>query len=108
MGVPIRTSVGGCRFWKSRLYGPLQFAASVAPYGAFRVTEDEDEYRVLYYARLNAHRDEALAELDLIAGGGTGALMCFCDLAKSWCHRRQLAEWIKRETGLIVPEVSDA
>lgn len=49
-----------------------------------------------------------LSEFDaenICASLGDGAIMlCFCS-PKQFCHRRLVAEWIERETGLLVLEI---
>lgn len=102
MGTAIRTSVGAARFFRH----PNVHSKLMSPYGAFKVTEDYDEYKALYVARLNEHADAILAELRRLAEPteGRAALLCFCNLSKGWCHRRILAEWFGERHGLSIPE----
>lgn len=102
MGTAIRTSVGSARFFRH----PHVHSRAMSPYGAFKVTEDYDEYKGLYFARLDSQGDAVLAELRTLAAPthGHAALLCFCDLSKSWCHRRMLADWFADRKGLFIPE----
>jgi hypothetical protein len=47
-----------------------------------------------------------LAELQELQEGYCAplVLLCHCDLARGFCHRRMLAEWISQHTGATIPE----
>ena len=71
-----------------------------------RVYDDEAEYRAAYIARLDRHGDDVIAEINDITDGEGGTLLCYCrlDLARSFCHRLFLAQWIETRHGLYVPQ----
>lgn len=71
----------------------------------------EDVYRELYFAQL-ADLDAAAVVGDLLhlAAGAEPILLCYesvKDIATgaTYCHRHMVAEWLKRELGIDVPEI---
>lgn len=109
MGQAVRTSLGYPQFWR----GPrLAYARLAAPKGAFdnpKVRHDQEAFRAVYLAHLDAHAGELAAELASIArvnGGKRLVLLCFESLDRQpWCHRMMLASWLEEHTGLDVPEL---
>jgi hypothetical protein len=110
MGVLVRTSVSHPRGWK----GPPMCASKVlTPLGIFGVHTEYEPYREAYRRRLDKYGIEGvLQELETIAYTKCLDsdepcrlnLACFCDLEKSWCHRRLASEWLEEHTGIAVPE----
>ena len=87
-----------------RIYKPL------AP-GPWFNSVSEEMYRELYFAQL-AELDPAavVAELEALAAGAEPILLCYesvKDIAtgKTYCHRHMVAEWLKHELGIDVPEI---
>ena len=87
-----------------RVYKPL------AP-GTWFNSVSEDVYRELYFAQL-ADLDAAAVVGDLLhlAAGAEPVLLCYerkQDIAAgtTYCHRHMVAEWLKAELGLVVPEI---
>jgi hypothetical protein len=88
-----------------RIYKPL------AP-GKWFNSVPEDVYRELYFDQLALLDSTAVvAKLHELAAGAEPVLLCYEKPpfhASNWCHRRMVAEWLKTELGLIVPEVESA
>ena len=87
-----------------KVYKPL------AP-GPWFNSVSEQMYRELYFAQL-ADLDAAAVVGDLLhlAGGAEPVLLCYervKDIAAgiTYCHRHMVAEWLKAELGLDVPEI---
>ena len=97
-GIAIRTTVGRPRWFPH----PYVHARHCTPYGVFGVYDDEAEHRAAYIARLDRHGDDVIAEINDITDGEGGTLLCYCrlDLARSFCHRLFLAQWIETRHGL--------
>ena len=72
---------------------------------------DEAVYRELYFELLDRRGiKEIVTELQSVTVSGKETiLLCFEDLQKpnAWCHRRMFAEWIKRQTGHVIDELSE-
>ena len=71
--------------------------------------ETEEGFGASYARQLEELGAPAILErLERIAGGKTLVLLCWERLADpdEWCHRRLLAAYIGRETGLVVPELA--
>jgi hypothetical protein len=106
---PIRTSIGHPR-WKLG----YELAGSCKELMPLRsmLQMEQDEYRALYEARLDAvgftRLDDLLRTLSEQAGGRGLVLLCFEDLAKPglWCHRRMFAAWWEAKCGQAVPELA--
>lgn len=43
----------------------------------------------------------------VIAGIPDGAILLCYESPGDFCHRRVLAEWVEKETGIVIPEVKD-
>ena len=102
------TSVGMPRF-------PLgyELAGSVgmlAPYGLLKI-DDLDVFTPLYRERLDRYGTRKIERvLRSLAAGADAAgvvLLCFEDIAESWCHRRVFAAWWQEQTGQNVPELGE-
>ncbi len=71
---------------------------------------DKDVYEPQYIAKLESLGIEwvmdTLNKQSEAYGGADVVLLCFEDLRKEgeWCHRRMLAEWIERKSGIVVEE----
>lgn len=63
-------------------------------------TITDELYTVEYWARVLGHLDASKVIADL---GPEAILLCW-ERAGQFCHRRLVAEWIERETGIVVPE----
>lgn len=104
MGVPVRTTVGMIRAFKT------VNASGLAPYGLLKV-EDPTEFRTRYLARLDANADKIDTQLAAIADEHPDqvlVLLCFEALGQpgAWCHRTSAAEWLGERYGIDVPELS--
>ncbi|HWK28178.1 MAG TPA: DUF488 family protein [Solirubrobacter sp.] len=105
-GTPVAITVGRPRF-------PLgyEIAAAVpdlAPSGSLFAVTDRDEFTERYERRLDRTGVPQLRQqFERIARehGGPLVLLCFEDLAVTWCHRQVFAAWWTRQTGEPVPEV---
>jgi hypothetical protein len=111
-GVPIRTTVGTPRFWRSDWQGELVFVSGIAPYGVFKnpkLPELEDRHRA-YRLRCDDYAGlivEQLANTARAFPGETLCLLCFEDVhAGQVCHRRWFADWFETRFGLVVPEAT--
>jgi hypothetical protein len=70
----------------------------------------EDEYRRLYFGEILARLDprQVVADLRQLANGAEPVLLCWEKpplTPKNWCHRRMVAEWLKDNLGVEVPEL---
>jgi hypothetical protein len=74
----------------------------------------KEKYEPQYLAKLDAlgieHVMDIINRCSAVYGGADVILLCFEDLRKEgeWCHRRMLAEWIERHTGIMVEELPEA
>lgn len=71
-------------------------------------TKTRKEFEAAYLAQLEEIGAAAiLSDLERIAGNHACVLLCWEKLANpdEWCHRRMLAAYIKREAGIVVPEL---
>jgi hypothetical protein len=108
-GVPIRTTVGECRWWR----GPeLEHVRAVTPYGVFGKELHPLDARVEYQHRLEERLAKIVVALADVARRHRGerlVLLCFEDVwAGEECHRRWLAEWMEtRFWRLTVPELHE-
>lgn len=102
---PVATTVGTPKF--PMRYDLAGACALIAPLGVFGRALSDEEFEAGYRARLDRFDvDEIRAELVKLAGARPGCvLLCFCDLAKSRCHRRMFARWWKKRTGEEVAEL---
>jgi hypothetical protein len=87
--------------------GYREFRA-LAP-GRWFKTAPKEEYRKLYLAEILAPLDprRTYDELCELAGSAEPVLLCWERpplTETNWCHRRLVAEWIKRTLGIDVPE----
>ncbi len=90
----VAISVGVPPWYHGRRYMPL------APDRAW-LRLPEAEYRPLYAARL-----AGLDAHEVVANLGEDAVLLCWESPGEFCHRRLVAEWLERETGIVVPEVS--
>jgi hypothetical protein len=111
-GVPVRTTVGAPRFWRSDSMGDLVVIAEIAPHGVFRnrkLPELEDQERA-YLLRCDDFASDIvhrLAETARAYPGETLCLLCFEDVhAGQVCHRRWFAEWFEKRYGIAIPELT--
>ena len=87
-----------------KIYKPL------AP-GEWFNSVSEEMYRELYFAQLSElNAADVVKDLESMAGGAEPILLCYesvKDIAagKTYCHRHMVAEWLKREIGIDVPEL---
>jgi hypothetical protein len=106
-GAAVRITLGRPRF---NLGYPLDL--HIPAFAPNRVTFHLPNWAELYAAQLALLGPErALALLRAAHAQASTAivLMCFKDvLAGQDCHRRHLAAWLARETGLVVPELDGA
>ncbi|WP_030236844.1 hypothetical protein [Streptomyces sp. NRRL S-350] len=114
MGLAVRTTVGGARFFTEPVAGHAQ---SITPsrdlVDAARNGLPADAYELQYRRMLNATGIDAIrAELEFIARrSGAGdtplVLLCFDVLSKpgNWCHRNQFSRWYEEVTGEVIPEL---
>lgn len=110
MGIAVRTSLFYPKFWRGP---PLAYARLAAPKGAFdnpKVRHDQEAFKAVYLAHLDAHAGDLAAELASIARVNSGkrlVLLCFESLNQpgKWCHRTLLGQWLEEHTGLDVPEL---
>jgi len=91
--------------WNPRWYDGAAMR-SVAP-TAYMVNADisRERYVELYnreiLGRLRA--EDVVAEIETLSNGKDAALLCY-EKPGDFCHRRLLAEWLTRETGIEVEE----
>lgn len=104
MGVPVAISIGVPRWMPG-----IDKIKALAPYGVKDIPDDDD-FRVAYAERLDAHEDEIKAELVRLSKKWPGqrlVLLCWEDLTKpdvEMCHRTEAAKWL-RARGLAVEEI---
>lgn len=80
--------------------------SKLAP-GPWFKSVDKAEYERRYFKQLNALDPRVVVEdLNACAGGYEPVLLCWETMHKpgEWCHRHMVAEWLKTELGMIVPE----
>ncbi len=81
---------------------------SLAPDNQVWAQEDREAFEAAYLDQLDALAAETiLADLKRIAGDHPAVLLCWEMLAEpdEWCHRRMLAGWLEKQTGIVVPEL---
>jgi len=81
---------------------------SLAPSRETFAIQDRERYAASYRAQLEElGAGRILADLKRIGGTGAIVMLCWERMAdpSEWCHRRMLARYIERETGLEVPEL---
>ena len=102
-GVPVRTSAGAPRIPPAPL---IEWETVYPPWALVRGRLDHDTYRRRYRHQLHRLTPKVLAELQELREGYDAplVLLCHCDLAEGFCHRRFLAEWITQHTGEAIPE----
>jgi hypothetical protein len=77
------------------------------PWNLVRAGLAEADYRRRYRHQLHRRQTPAvLAELQELQEGYCAplVLLCHCDLARGFCHRRMLAEWLEAHLGETIPE----
>lgn len=75
----------------------------LAPHVDF-MKSPESEYIPLYEKRVLAQQDARQVVNRLAKLGEKVVLLCY-ESEGEFCHRRLVADWIKRETGISVPEL---
>ncbi len=60
----------------------------------------EEEYTRQYYERILSKCDPR----EIVKKAEGRVLLCW-EKTGSFCHRRIVADWIERETGIVVPEI---
>jgi hypothetical protein len=81
---------------------------SLAPSRETFAIQDRERYAASFRAQLEElGAGRILADLKRIGGTGSIVMLCWEPLAdpSEWCHRRMLARYIERETGLEIPEL---
>ncbi len=88
-----------------RLPFKYRVLSELAPSDATWAAEDEEGFERSYLDQLETLGSEAI--LDRLAAIGDGRpVVCLCwEKPGEWCHRRQLADFIERETAISVPEL---
>lgn len=106
---PVGSTVGVPKF--SPGYLIAAHLSPFAPFGIFGKGVPEDEFRDLYFERLNSFGPRKLSNLlDTIAHTFESkgvVLLCYCKLEEGFCHRRMFAEWWEEETGDQVVELRE-
>ena len=109
-GVPVRTTVGAPKYWRSNRQGDLVHFKEMAPYkilGNAALKTDEDQRRA-YWMRceeLAVPIVQTMAEIARTHPDQTLCLLCFEDVHKGQqCHRRWFARWFEMRFGLLIPE----
>jgi len=110
MGVPVRTSLGRPRWWKTPI-PEAAFVSEITPRGwYFHATEDD--FLEAYTAQLDRYGPEAIqARFTAIAAefGEPLVLLCFEQLQTgAECHRTDFRLWWLRQTGQDIPELGAA
>lgn len=96
----VATSQGIPKWFRGRVYKALAPHRWMLKIGANGDPKEEARFRTLYYEKILALLDVHHVVADL---GENALLLCWED-PDSYCHRRLAAEWIERETGIVVPE----
>ena len=104
LGIPVRTSVGPPRSFPDVL---VEWPTVYPPWPLVRGKLDQATYRRRYRHQLHRLTPKVLAELQELREGYCAplVLLCHCDLARGFCHRRMLAEWISQKLDLGVAEI---
>ena len=87
------TSPGGYRGRRCRSLAPSWPMVKMAKQGKL------DAYRAYYTAILALFNAS-----DIVSRLGPDAILLCWEPAGQFCHRRLVAAWIERETGIVVPE----
>lgn len=74
---------------------------SLAP-SSWQLVKEKDE--ALFRSRFTLQL-EKLDVAFIVASLGQDAILLCWEAPGEFCHRRVVAEWIERETGLVVPEL---
>jgi hypothetical protein len=111
--LPVAVSIGTPKWALTYpLVADSRVRGMTAPWSLLHLNLSEDEFRARYEARLNRHGpDKIIAALEMLASAHDApgcVLLCWEDLAKTWCHRRLLAEWLERQSGVEVPELDSS
>jgi hypothetical protein len=82
---------------------------ALAP-GSWFNSVSEQEYRRRYFDEILGPLDarQVLTELEMLAEGAEPVLLCWETpplTPKNWCHRTMVAEWLKEQLGIDVPEL---
>lgn len=95
----------GIALWLPRWYSGKSMK-SVAPTG-YMVKGDitQDRYVELYNKEIlgKLRVEEVVYEIERLSGGKDAALLCY-EKPGDFCHRHLLADWLTRESGLVVEE----
>jgi hypothetical protein len=68
--------------------------------------QDREAFAAAYQRQMEELGARAiLSRLEEIAAGKPTILLCWEKPTDSWCHRWQLADFIEREAGIVVPEL---
>jgi hypothetical protein len=107
MGVPVRTSLGQPRWWRTPI--PQSAVVSeITPRGWY-FHASEDDFLAAYTAQLSRYGAEAIqARFDAIAAefGEPLVLLCFEQLQTgAECHRTDFRLWWLGQTGQDTPEL---
>lgn len=85
---------------------PVKRFTLIAPTGALFHLNDEAEFRVAYFERLDQIGvDTIRAALRQLTDGRDAVLLCYEDVTETWCHRRCFADWWEERTGEKVEEL---
>lgn len=114
MGLPIRASLGGPRWWKTPI-PKEQVMLEIAPHRSY-FQAPEEEFHRRFLQQLDRHGVEYLVSRfnhigDLAPSfpeGGRLVILCFETLT-TWdsieCHRGMFRQWWSRRTGQILTEL---
>lgn len=95
----------GIALWLPRWYSGKSMK-SVDP-TAYMVKGDitQDRYVELYNKEIlgKLRVEEVVYEIERLSGGKDAALLCY-EKPGDFCHRHLLADWLTRESGLVVEE----
>lgn len=79
--------------------------SALAPDARTWAQEDQEQFEASYTQQLEALGAEAiLTDLERVAGGKPAILVCW-EQPGEWCHRRQLANYLRSQTGIVIPEL---
>ena len=117
MGVSVRISLGGPRWWKTP---PQAQVSEITPRSTYLRGTTDEEYIDAYTEQLARYGVDRIRErFDRIRqevdAEGPLVLMCFEKLGTwnggarkgDWCHRSMFAWWWREMTGEVIPELGD-
>jgi len=92
-------------------FRPAKFQALVPPWEIVSKSREgkitDEEFKKEYMKQLNAlNPSEVIKSLEEIGKGNDIALLCY-EKNPSECHRKIVAEWLEKKTGITVKEFED-